>query len=103
MGQQHEGDGDVATQKRSKVKKPKLYKVIFLNDDYTTMEFVIHVLESVFHKSPAEAAAIMLHVHQRGAGIAGVYTREVAETKVEKTLVLARDEGYPLMVTMEPE
>lgn len=96
-------DGDVVTKKKSKTKKPRLYKVIFLNDDYTTMEFVIFVLESVFHKSPAEAAAIMLNVHNNGAGIAGVYTREIAETRVQKTLDLARKEGHPLMVTMEPE
>jgi len=103
VGHQYDDEGDVVTKKKSKVKKPKLYKVIFLNDDYTTMEFVVHVLETVFHKSPAEAAAIMLHVHQKGAGVAGVYTREVAETKVEMTLNLARAEGHPLMVTMEPE
>lgn len=103
MAGKHENDGDVVTQKKSKVKKPRLYKVIFLNDDYTTMEFVMHVLETIFNKSPAESAAIMLHVHNRGAGVAGVYSHEVAETKVEQTLTLARSEGHPLMVTMEPE
>ncbi len=103
MGMSEDNDGSVVTKKKIKVKKPKKYKVIFLNDDYTTMEFVVHVLEVVFHKSPAESAAIMLHVHNQGAGIAGVYTREVAETKVEQTLKLARNEGHPLMVTMEPE
>jgi len=96
-------DEEVITKKKAKVKKPRLYKVIFHNDDYTTMEFVIHVLEVVFHKSPAESAAIMLHVHNRGSGVAGVYTYEVAETKVEQSLNLARAEGHPLMVTMEPE
>lgn len=96
-------DGDVVTRKKSKTKKPKLFKVIFLNDHYTTMEFVVRVLESIFHKSPAEAAAIMLRVHNNGQGIAGVYTREVAETKVEQTLNWARRDGHPLMVTMEPE
>lgn len=96
-------DGDLATKKKSKVKKPKLWKVIFVNDHYTTMEFVVRVLELIFHKSPAEAAAIMLNVHNNGAGVAGVYTKEVAETKIEKATNWARDEGHPLVLTMEPE
>jgi ATP-dependent Clp protease adaptor protein ClpS len=100
---QHELESDVVTKKQSKVKKPKLYKVIFHNDDFTTMEFVVHVLETVFYKSPAEAAAIMLQVHKRGNAVVGVYTYEVAETKVETCLQWARQEGHPLMVTMEPE
>lgn len=96
-------EGDVLTKKKSATKKPKLFKVVFLNDDYTTMEFVIAVLETIFHRSPAEAAAIMLNVHNNGAGVAGVYTREVAETKIEQTIAWARKEGHPLMLTMEPE
>lgn len=100
---QYELEDDVVTEKKSRVKKPKLFKVIFHNDDFTTMEFVVLVLEVVFHKSPAEAAQIMLHVHNTGSGLAGVYTREVAETKVETTIQWARREGQPLMVTMEPE
>lgn len=96
-------EGDVLTKKKIKTKKPKRFKVVFLNDDYTTMEFVVHVLESIFHRSPAEAAAIMLKIHNNGQGIAGIYTRDVAETKVEQTIGLARQEGHPLMLAMEPE
>lgn len=100
---QHETDTDVVPDKESKTEKPRRFKVIFHNDDYTTMEFVVHVLETIYHKSPAEATQIMLRVHKRGQGTAGVYTRQIAETKVEKTISYARDEGHPLMVTMEPE
>jgi ATP-dependent Clp protease adaptor protein ClpS len=100
---QHELESDVVTKKQSKVKKPKLYKVIFHNDDYTTMEFVVLLLETIFHKSPAEATEIMLRVHKRGHAVVGVYTHEVAETKVETCLQWAHQEGHPLMVTMEPE
>ena len=82
----------VETQK----KEPTLYKVVLLNDDYTTMEFVVQVLESVFQKSPAEAYQIMMHVHVNGRGIAGVYPWEVAETKAEKVISLARESGFPL-------
>lgn len=96
-------EGDVLTKKKSQTKKPKRFKVVFLNDDYTTMEFVVNVLETIFHRSPAEAAAIMLRIHNNGSGVAGVYSREVAETKVEQTIGLARREGHPLMLTMEPE
>jgi ATP-dependent Clp protease adaptor protein ClpS len=100
---QHEWDTDVVTKPQRKVQKPRLFKVIFHNDDYTTMEFVVHVLESIFRKGPAEAAQIMLRVHQKGWGVAGVYPRAIAETKVEATLAAARREGHPLLVTMEPE
>lgn len=94
---------DVVTRKQTRVKKPRQYKVIFYNDDYTTMEFVVFVLETVFHRGPAEAAQIMLRIHKQGTGVAGIYPREIAETKVETTIELARTEGHPLMVTMEPE
>jgi ATP-dependent Clp protease adaptor protein ClpS len=81
----------VQTQK----KEPELYQVVLLNDDYTTMEFVVEVLESVFEKGPAEAFQIMMHVHKNGRGIAGVYPWEVAETKVETVTSLAREYGFP--------
>jgi ATP-dependent Clp protease adaptor protein ClpS len=82
-------------------KEPSLFKVVLLNDDYTTMEFVIQVLETVFQKSPAEAYRIMMHVHVNGRGIAGVYPWEVAETKAETVIGLARDAGYPLKAVTE--
>ena len=88
----------VKTQK----KEPELYKVVLLNDDYTTMEFVVTVLESVFQKSPAEAFQIMMHVHTQGRGLAGVYPWEVAETKVETVTSLAREAGFPLKAVSEP-
>lgn len=88
---------------RQEVKTPAMYKVFLLNDDYTTMDFVVRVLETVFHKPPAEAARIMLHVHRRGQGLCGVYTRDIAETKVMTVHELARDEGFPLKCTMEKE
>jgi ATP-dependent Clp protease adaptor protein ClpS len=81
--------------------EPTLYRVVLLNDDYTTMEFVIHVLEQIFQKSPAEAYQIMMHVHVNGRGIAGVYPWEVAETKVDAVITSARDAGYPLMAVSE--
>jgi ATP-dependent Clp protease adaptor protein ClpS len=98
-------EGDVATQKKSKTKaqKPRLFKVIFHNDDFTTMEFVVRALETIFNKSPAEATQVMLQIHKRGQGVAGVYSRQVAETKAHQTKEWARQEGHPLMVTMEPE
>ena len=90
-------------QERVKVQKqePTLYKVILLNDDYTTMEFVVSVLETVFDKSPAESYRIMMHVHQQGRGIAGVYPWDVAETKTETVTDLAREAGFPLRAVTE--
>ena len=82
-------------------KEPKLYKVLLLNDDYTTMEFVVHVLDSIFQKSPAEAYQIMMHVHVQGRGIAGVYPWEVAETKAEAVISEARGAGFPLKAVTE--
>ncbi|MEM9067820.1 MAG: ATP-dependent Clp protease adaptor ClpS [Myxococcota bacterium] len=91
------------TQPEKKVKKPRLYKVLMHNDDYTTRDFVVWVLQTIFHKGENDAVRVMLHVHQNGVGVAGLYTREVAETKVAKTERLAREHEYPLRLTMEPE
>ena len=93
----------VETEKETekKLKKPPLYKVLLHNDDYTTKEFVVQILEYVFHKAQTEAVHIMLHVHQNGIGVAGVYTYEVAETKVALVESLARQHEYPLKCTME--
>ena len=92
-----------AVKERVQPKKqdPTQYKVILLNDDYTTMEFVVHVLENVFQKSPAEAYRIMMAVHLNGKGIAGIYPWEVAETKVEIVTTMARDAGFPLKAVTE--
>ena len=88
---------------RPKTKKPSLYKVLMLNDDYTPMEFVVHVLERLFNKSREEATQIMLHVHRRGVGICGVFTYEVAETKVTQVIDFARKNQHPLQCTLEKE
>jgi len=87
---------------RTKEREPKLFHVILLNDDYTTMDFVIQVLEQVFDKSPAEAYRIMMHVHVNGRGLAGTYPWEVAETKVQTVVSLAREAGFPLQAVSEP-
>lgn len=91
------------TKPRAETKKPSMYKVLLLNDDYTPMEFVVHVLESFFRKTPEEAMRIMLHVHQKGVGICGVFTYEVAETKVAHVVEYARKNHHPLQCTMEKE
>ncbi len=93
----------VATRTRVKTKKPSMYKVLMLNDDYTPMEFVVHVLERFFGKNREEATQIMLHVHQRGVGVCGVYTYEVAETKVTQVMDLARQQQHPLQCTLEKD
>jgi ATP-dependent Clp protease adaptor protein ClpS len=104
-----DGDGDggpgsrVSTQTRTRTRKPSLYRVLLLNDDYTPMEFVVYVLERFFNKNREEATRIMLHVHQHGVGVCGVYTYEVAETKVSQVLDLARRNEHPLQCTMEKE
>ena len=95
------GDDETALLTRDKTVTPKQYRVVLFNDDYTTQEFVVFLLETLFHKSPAEAVQVMLKVHKEGRGIAGVYTREVAETKVLQVHELAKTEGYPLRSVME--
>jgi ATP-dependent Clp protease adaptor protein ClpS len=93
----------VVIKTRPKTKRPSMYKVLMLNDDYTPMEFVVHVLERFFGKSRDEATRIMLHVHQRGVGICGVYTYEIAESKVTQVMDLARQNQHPLQCTVEKE
>lgn len=100
---EQQNDGLVVQESRPELKKPQLYKVILLNDDYTPMEFVVRVLERFFHKNREEATHIMLHVHQKGLGICGVFTREVAETKVRQVMLYAAENQHPLQCTMEPE
>jgi len=96
-------EGDLATEKKRKVEKIRPYKVVLHNDDYTTMEFVVHVLMKFFHKSETEATHIMLSVHHKGHGVAGLYTKDVAETKVAQVQDYAKENGMPLRLTVEPE
>lgn len=95
--------GDVLEKTREQLKQPEQWRVLLLNDDYTPMEFVVHVLERFFNKGREEATRIMLHVHQRGIGVCGVYTYEVAETKVTQVMDFARQHQHPLQCTMEKE
>ena len=99
----NDGQSQVILETRPRTKKPSMYKVIMLNDDYTPMEFVVHVLQRFFNKDINEATEIMLHVHQNGVGICGVFTFEVAETKVTQVIDLARQHQHPLQCTMEKE
>jgi len=98
-----ETEGGLALKTKPKTKKPSMYKVLLLNDDYTPMEFVIHVLERFFGKSEEEATQIMLHVHTKGVGICGVFTYEVAETKAAQVMDLARQNQHPLQCSIEKE
>lgn len=99
---EHNDDQGLAVQEeRPKLKRPPLYKVILLNDDYTPMEFVVHVLEYFFHMNREKATQIMLHVHTRGVGICGVFTKDVAETKVSQVNDYARNNQHPLLCDME--
>ena len=98
-----DGITGVVIETKPRTKKPSLYKVLMLNDDYTPMEFVVHVLERVFSKPPEEATRIMLHVHHRGVGLCGVFTYEIAETKVTQVVDYARKHQHPLQCTLERE
>ena len=98
-----DAEGAVATEERRRTKRPRRWRVVLHNDDYTTMEFVVEVLVKHFRKSPPEALQIMLQVHHKGRGVAGVYPREVAETKVAEVTAEARAEGHPLLLTTEEE
>lgn len=98
-----EDNTDVLTESESKLEKPKLYKVLLHNDDFTTMEFVVYILNTVFMRSEAESFAIMFKVHNEGVGVAGVYPYEVATMKAEKAMNMARAHEYPFLCTVEEE
>jgi ATP-dependent Clp protease adaptor protein ClpS len=98
-----DSDTGVLTKSKPKTQKPSLYKVLLLNDDYTPMEFVVLVLQAFFNKTGEDAYRIMLHVHQKGVGICGVYSYEVAETKVTQVMDFAKEHNHPLQCTMEKE
>jgi ATP-dependent Clp protease adaptor protein ClpS len=93
----------LAVKERPRTRRPPLYKVLLHNDDYTTKEFVVMVLQSIFHLGEVDANRVMLHVHNNGVGVAGVFPHEIAETKIARTLQLARRYEYPLQLSMEPE
>ena len=99
----NEREGSLLTERKQKLKKPPLFKVLLHNDDYTTMEFVVFILKTIFHKAEPEAVRIMLDVHQQGIGVAGVYTYEIAEAKVNKVAQMAQANEYPLLCTIEQE
>lgn len=96
-------DSAVLPESKTKLEKPKLYKVILHNDDFTTMEFVVYILRTVFHRNEAEAFIIMMKVHEEGLGVAGTYTYEIAQMKSEKAIELARTQEYPLLCTVEED
>lgn len=94
-------EGSVLTRDETEIREPRLYKVLLHNDDYTTMEFVISILETVFNKTPADATEIMLNVHNQGVGVAGIYTREICETKISVVHQMAKRNEFPLRCSME--
>ena len=98
-----EREGDVLTESETKLEKPKLFKVLLHNDDFTTLEFVVFVMQYVFNKNDMDAFTVMLKVHNEGVGVAGIYPYEIAKTKSEKTMNLARAREYPLLCTIEAE
>ena len=104
MAQERHEPGDAIKERvQPKKQDPIQYKVVLLNDDYTTMEFVVLVLEQVFHKSPAEAFRVMMHVHTQGKGLCGLYPHDIAETKIEIVHEMAKEHGFPLRADMEAE
>ena len=102
-GTRHDTEGELGVVERPRVQQPRKYVVVLHNDDYTTMEFVVHVLEKFFHLDETEATQVMLHVHHRGFGIVGTFTRDVAETKASAVMAYAKEHQHPLRVTAEPE
>ncbi len=98
---ENEGGTQTVTRDKTRLKRPKLFKVLLINDDYTTMDFVVSVLETIFKKSPAEATQIMLQVHEKGSGVCGIFPRQIAEAKVEAVRRKARAAGYPLQCHLE--
>jgi ATP-dependent Clp protease adaptor protein ClpS len=96
-----ENEGVVSSEKKQQIRRPFMYKVLLHNDDYTTMDFVVMILEKIFHKSITEASQIMLNIHEQGRGVAGVYPRDVAETKMILVYDLARQNEYPLKCSLE--
>ena len=106
MSERKRNDGGVAVEEKVAVKpqtkRPKLYRVLLHNDDFTPREFVVMILEQIFHKSESDAVAIMLHAHTTGFAVAGVFTREIAETKVDEVMKVSAEAQFPLLCTMEP-
>ncbi len=98
----HREDGVSVEEAKPKTKQPPLYRVVLLNDDFTPMEFVVEILQTFFHLDRSQATQIMLHVHTRGKGVCGVYSRDIAETKVDQVNDFSRERQHPLMCTMEP-